>query len=83
MSCYGYKGGIGTASRRAEHSASAYTVGAVVVANFGRPEELVIDGVRVGELLSSTRSGDFVLAFSTAGRVLRQLNGPRAAGRAF
>jgi D-aminopeptidase len=51
MSCYGFKGGIGTASRHVEVSSAAFEVGALVLANFGRAEELMVDGVRVGEAL--------------------------------
>ena len=52
MSCYGYKGGIGTASRAVRSGDASFVVGALVLANFGRPEELTLDGVRVGELLA-------------------------------
>jgi D-aminopeptidase len=52
MSCYGYKGGIGSASRAIADSEVAFVVGALVLANFGRLEELTLDGVRVGELLA-------------------------------
>lgn len=44
--CYGFKGGIGTASRRTEEG---YTVGVLVQANGGRRPELRVDGVPVGE----------------------------------
>ncbi|MBM3213408.1 hypothetical protein FJZ36_00605 [Candidatus Poribacteria bacterium] len=43
---YGFKGGIGTASRVIE---GGYTVGALVEANGGRRSELRVDGVPVGE----------------------------------
>jgi D-aminopeptidase len=52
MSCYGFKGGIGTASRRVELPDATFVVGALVLANFGRREELRIDGVPVGQALS-------------------------------
>jgi D-aminopeptidase len=45
----GWKGGIGTASRRLPASLGGWTVGALVQTNFGGI--LVIDGVPVGELL--------------------------------
>jgi D-aminopeptidase len=51
MTCYGLKGGIGTASRRA----GDYTLGALVLANFGAREELRIDGVSVGRELGESR----------------------------
>lgn len=46
MSCFGLKGGIGTASRWCE-SLNA-TLGVLVLANFGALPELTLDGVRVG-----------------------------------
>jgi D-aminopeptidase len=51
MICYGFKGGIGTASRRVAPEVGGFTVGALVQANFGRRERLRIDGVPVGEAI--------------------------------
>jgi D-aminopeptidase len=48
MSCLGWKGGIGTASR----SAAGYSLGALVLANFGSARELRVAGVPVGLLLA-------------------------------
>jgi D-aminopeptidase len=48
MSCLGYKGGIGTASRLVP---LGYTVGVLVLSNFGGQERLTIDGVPVGRML--------------------------------
>jgi D-aminopeptidase len=48
MICYGFKGGIGTSSRRVPESAGSYTVGVLVQANFGRRPELTVAGVPVG-----------------------------------
>ena len=42
MSCLGYKGGIGTASRVLP---SGHTVGVLLLANFGERERLTIDGL--------------------------------------
>ena len=50
-SCFGWKGGIGTASRVLPAAAGGYTVGALVQTNFGRAEELVVCGVGVGRRL--------------------------------
>jgi D-aminopeptidase len=50
-SCYGWKGGIGTASRVLPERAGGYTVGALAQTNFGRPEELTICGAPVGKFL--------------------------------
>ncbi len=46
---FGWKGGIGTSSRRLEAALGGHTVGVLVQSNFGGT--LVIDGVRVGPLL--------------------------------
>ena len=48
-SALGWKGGIGTSSRRLPESLGGYTVGALVQSNFGGV--LTIDGVPVGEAL--------------------------------
>lgn len=42
MICYGVKGGIGSASRVAEHNGSAFTIGILALTNFGRKEEIAI-----------------------------------------
>jgi len=49
MVCYGFKGGIGTASRRLGPAAGGYTVGVLVQANFGRRPQLRVAGVPVGQ----------------------------------
>jgi D-aminopeptidase len=51
MQCFDYKGGIGTASRALEPEAGGYTVGVLAMTNHGDRENLLIDGVRVGERL--------------------------------
>ncbi len=48
MSCLGFKGGIGTASRL---TASGHTVGVLLLSNFGDRRRLTVDGVPVGRLL--------------------------------
>lgn len=47
--CFGWKGGIGTVSRRLPESLGGWTVGALVQSNFGGV--LTIDGRRIGEAL--------------------------------
>jgi len=47
--CFGFKGGIGTASRRLPADVGGYTVGVLVQTNFGGV--LQISGVPIGELL--------------------------------
>jgi D-aminopeptidase len=53
MSAFGFKGGIGTASRRLPDDLGGWTIGVLVLANFGRRGQLVIDGVPVGRLLDA------------------------------
>ena len=53
MVSYGFKGGIGTASRVIP-SDGGYTVGVLVNANHGRRSELVMGGVPVGKLYGSS-----------------------------
>lgn len=53
MSCYGWAGGIGTASRLVQTDGATWTLGALVLANFGRAEDLLIMGVPVGRLLAT------------------------------
>lgn len=49
--CFGWKGGIGTASRVTPTEWGGWTVGALVQTNFGRAEELIFAGMPVGEWL--------------------------------
>lgn len=63
MICYGFKGGIGTASRVIDQKFGGYTVGALVQCNCGRRNQLIVAGVPVGgeisdNLASATRSND-------------------------
>ena len=48
MTCFEFKGGIGTASRV---TLSGHVVGVLLLSNFGRRERLTVDGVPVGRLL--------------------------------
>jgi D-aminopeptidase len=50
MVSYGFKGGIGTSSRRLPEAEGGYTIGVLVNANHGRRPELVVGGVPVGRL---------------------------------
>jgi D-aminopeptidase len=50
MVSYGFKGGIGSSSRRLSEAEGGYTVGILVNANHGRRPELVVGGVPVGRL---------------------------------
>ncbi len=43
-----FKGGIGTSSRVVEMAGNTFTIGVLVQSNFGKREDLLIDGVPVG-----------------------------------
>jgi D-aminopeptidase len=55
MVCFGWKGGIGTASRVVAEAGA--TVGVLVLANFGAWADLRIDGVAVGRALGRPEGG--------------------------
>ena len=57
--CFGFKGGIGTSSRKLPKSLGGYTVGVLVQSNFGGV--LQIDGVPVGEELGKFSFSDQLL----------------------
>jgi D-aminopeptidase len=57
-SCFGWKGGIGTASRRVPRQAGGFVIGALVQSNFGRPRELVLCGVPVGRYIQPPSAGE-------------------------
>jgi L-aminopeptidase/D-esterase-like protein len=49
MVCHGFKGGIGTASRRLAAEDGGYTVGVLVQCNYGLRRDFRVGGVPVGE----------------------------------
>lgn len=51
MSSFGLKGGIGSSSRVVETAGATFTVGVLVLSNFGRPSQLTIAGRHVGAVL--------------------------------
>ncbi len=53
MICSGYKGGIGTSSRKLSEKEGGYTVGVLVQCNFGSRQNLRIAGIPVGREISS------------------------------
>ena len=56
MCCLGFKGGIGSASRCVELNGCEYTIGALVLSNFGEEGNLVIGGRHYGsELLPKVK----------------------------
>lgn len=56
MTCLGFKGGIGTASRKLPAQQGGYTVGVLVQCNFGSRRDLRIAGVPVGEEIPDLQS---------------------------
>ncbi len=61
---FGFKGGIGTSSRKLPATLGGYVVGTLVQSNFGGI--LTVDGVRVGEKLGQHYLKEFVAADSSA-----------------
>ncbi len=59
MRCMGLKGGIGSASRILKIEDKTYTVGALVLSNFGSLENLTVDGRHIGrEIKEKLEAGD-------------------------
>ncbi|TSA00951.1 MAG: S58 family peptidase [Nitrospiraceae bacterium] len=58
MISYGFKGGIGTASRVIPSATGGYTVGVLVNTNSGRREELLMGGVPVGKLYGGAKAAE-------------------------
>ena len=52
MICFGFKGGIGTSSRRLTATSGGYTVGVLVQCNAGRRSEMRVGGVPMGRILN-------------------------------
>jgi L-aminopeptidase/D-esterase-like protein len=69
MVAHGFKGGIGTASRRVS---GRYTVGALVQANYGSRAELTIAGVPVGKEITDLqrRRGEVMPAQEREGSII-------------
>jgi len=95
MSCFGLKGGIGSASRLVSVASSTYTVGALVLSNFGKLQNLSWLGQPLGKQLvqqtmlpapQSPEKGSIIMLVATDApldaRQLRRLSGRAAAGLA-
>ncbi len=70
MRCYGFKAGIGTASRVLPEDRGGWTVGVLVNSNGGRRSQLRIDGVPVGQEITDSppkpgRDGSFIIVIAT------------------
>ena len=58
MTLFQFKGGIGSASRVLATEAGTFTVGALVMTNFGRRSQLVVAGVPVGRSIADLMPED-------------------------
>ncbi|SMO93069.1 D-aminopeptidase [Melghirimyces algeriensis] len=69
MISYGWKGGIGTASRRLQRNDLVGYIEAMVLTNFGKPEELTILGVPMNHLKKKptqpSRDGSVIVILAT------------------
>ncbi len=71
MTCFDFKGGIGTSSRLVKpYSGSTHTVGVLVMTNFGSRPRLSIDGVPVGREIADLmpqehREGSCIVVLAT------------------
>jgi D-aminopeptidase len=77
MICHEFKGGIGTASRVVPADAGAFTVGALVQANYGSRELLRIDGVPIGEAIPTS---EVPSPWDAAEALARERGGGRGGG---
>lgn len=71
MISYGFKGGIGTTSRKLPDKEGGYTVGVLVNANHGRRPELVVSGIPVGRLYDApSAAGTMVQPGQSEGSII-------------
>ncbi len=54
MTCLGFKGGIGSSSRVLDVDGKEYTIGALVMSNFGASGNLVIGGEHIGKRIKES-----------------------------
>jgi len=70
MTCFEFKGGIGTSSRKLDAKSGGYTIGVLVQCNCGRRPQLSIAGVPVGRLIPErtiydTEQGSILITVAT------------------
>ena len=53
MSCFEFKGGIGSSSRIIELDGKNYTIGSLVLTNFGLKPDLIVNGIKAGKKITS------------------------------
>jgi len=83
MICHDFKGGTGTSSRVVEIGDQRYTLGVLVQANHGSREDLRVDGVAIGRLISHevVPSGWDSLATSSSIIIVIATDAPLLAGQ--
>lgn len=68
MVCFGYKGGIGTSSRVIQEAEDPYTIGVLVLSNFGQEEEFLREKYGLsakGEGIAETADGSIMIVLAT------------------
>lgn len=75
MHAFGFKGGIGSASRVLPKALGGYTVGVLTNVNLGDREELLVNGVRVGAALRNVLRPVYPSSFLPAPRRGRAADG--------
>jgi len=60
MSCYGLKGGIGSSSRLVKVGGEAFTLGILVMSNFGVKKDLTIDNIQAGRRIVEVEKSNVV-----------------------
>ncbi|MCC3358592.1 P1 family peptidase [Bacillus sp. REN16] len=53
MKCFGLKGGIGSSSRILTYPHGTYTLGVLVLSNFGEIDQFRLNGIQVGQVIKS------------------------------
>ncbi len=69
MMCFGYKGGIGSSSRNVTHGSTNYTVGCMVLSNFGQSSEFLAHRYTTSNVQSestlSPNDGSIIIVLAT------------------
>ena len=70
MMAYGYKSGIGTASRKLSTNHGGYIIGSLVVPNCGRKGDLIINGTPITQVLGQSASNSQTLLSPEGGSIV-------------
>lgn len=72
MIAYGLKGGIGSSSRQVGFGPDTFTVGVLVLANFGQKQWLVVDGEKVGQKLEALEKNQAIVTTQEAEELVEE-----------